>query len=63
MDGEMEASPLYRHGADEAVQTVLSLIEGKPVQKMVLLPPEMITRENAKQYYQAGTFMASPRVR
>jgi ribose transport system substrate-binding protein len=63
MDGEMEASPLYRHGADEAVQTVLSLIEGKPMQKMVLLAPEMITRENAKDYYQAGTFMASPRGR
>jgi ribose transport system substrate-binding protein len=63
MDGEMEASPLYRHGADEAVQTVLALIEGKPVQKMVLLSPEMITRDNAKDYYQAGTFMASPRSR
>jgi len=63
MDGEMEASPLYRHGADEAVQTVLALIDNKPVQKMVLLAPEMIARDNAKDYYQPGTFMASPRNR
>lgn len=63
MDGEMEASPLYRHGADEAVQTVLALIDNKPVQKMVLLAPEMIARDNAKDYYQPGTFMASPRSR
>ena len=63
MDGEMVASPLYRHGADEAVQTVLSLIDNKPVEKIVLLQPEMITRENAKDYYQPGSFMASPRGR
>ena len=63
MDGEMVASPLYRHGADEAVQTVLKLIDNQPVEKVMLLQPEMITRENAKDYYQAGTFMASPRGR
>jgi ABC-type sugar transport system substrate-binding protein len=63
MDGEMVASPLYRHGADDAVQTVLSLIDNKPVQKLVLLQPEMITHENAKDYYRPGTFMASPRDR
>lgn len=63
MDGEMVASPLYRHGADDAVQTVLSLIDNKPVQKLVLLQPEMIALENAKDYYRPGTFMASPRGR
>ncbi len=63
MDGTLEASPLYRHGADEAVQTVLALIDGKSVQKIQVLAPEMITRENAKEYYQPGTFMASPRGR
>ncbi|MGH7314195.1 MAG: substrate-binding domain-containing protein [Candidatus Rokuibacteriota bacterium] len=63
IDGEMEASPLYRHGAEQAVQTVLDLIAGKPVQKFVLLAPEMISRENAKAYYQPGTFMPGPRGR
>jgi ABC-type sugar transport system substrate-binding protein len=63
MDGEMEASPLYRHGAEQAVQTVLDLIAGKPVPKHILLAPEMISRENAKDYHQPGTFMASPRGR
>lgn len=63
IDGEMEASPLYRHGAEQAVQTVLDLIGGKPAQKFVLLAPEMISRENAKAYYQTGTFMPGPRGR
>jgi ribose transport system substrate-binding protein len=63
MDGEMEASPLYRHGAEQAIQTVLDLIDGKPVPKHVLLAPEMINRENARDYYQPGTFMPGPRGR
>lgn len=63
IDGDMEASPLYRHGAEQAVQTVLDLIAGKSMQKFVLLPPEMISRENAKDYYQPGTFMPGPRGR
>ena len=63
LDGEMESSALYRHGAEDAMQAVLDLMAGKPVQKVQVLAPEMISRENAREYFQAGTFMAGPRGR
>ena len=63
LDGEMESSALYRHGAEDAIQAVLDLMAGKSVAKINVLEPEMISRENAKEYYVAGTFMPSPRGR
>ncbi|MFT3889349.1 MAG: substrate-binding domain-containing protein [Arachnia sp.] len=57
-EGQLAGTFIYPTGAKEAIDTVMAMVEGKPVEAKQVLPTTAITPENAAEMYKENDFSA-----
>jgi ribose transport system substrate-binding protein len=53
-EGKLSATVLYPTGAAEAFELAKEILDGKPVEKINLIPVTLVTPENVDELYDSG---------